>query len=101
MLKHLILLILVLCVGFSQCTTWNDPNLDNWEEGWTVNIYGDPIDCDGKPCITHKLTKPSLDSIDHVKSCGKTRPDGTFDCTYLPEGAIAVDTLAELFDDDL
>ncbi|KAI9239570.1 MAG: hypothetical protein BYD32DRAFT_434767 [Podila humilis] len=65
-MKHHSLLItlalfLTLFTTLSLADTWKDKNLDNWENGWEVNIFGEPIDsstgCNSNPCPKRKLSK--------------------------------------------
>ncbi|CAO3649759.1 unnamed protein product [Cunninghamella echinulata] len=93
--------ILVLLLFISVClgTTWNHKFLDDWDNGWDSNGYGEAIDseaaCDERPCVRYKLIKP-LHGI-HKEYCGESRNDGVFDCNYLPKDAILVNNIDEFF----
>jgi len=60
--RNMLLVILALLAGTTLAATWKNKHLENWDNGWDQNIFGEPIDvntaCDGKPCIKHKLPKP-------------------------------------------
>lgn len=95
MSKKLIVFALFVSIGMCK-TNWNDKYLDDWNNGWDVNAYGEPIDpetaCDGNPCIRRNLIKPlPVSKYDKENFC-RTHSNGIIDCNYLPEDAILVDS---------
>ncbi|KAI8599869.1 hypothetical protein EDD21DRAFT_378724 [Dissophora ornata] len=75
---------------------WTNKFLQNWDNGWDVNIFGEPLDvniaCDYKPCIRHRLTKPEIPLTRDNDFCTSSTGE-IIRCIYLPEGAILVNDL--------
>ncbi|KAF8974916.1 hypothetical protein BGZ46_009600 [Entomortierella lignicola] len=75
---------------------WKNKFLRNWDNGWDVNIDGEPLDpntaCFGRPCNKFKL-KPSFGR--RYEFC-KTSTGIEYICNNVPENAIFV----EDYDDD-
>lgn len=53
--RNVSLVLLALLGGATLTAAWTNQNLKDWDNGWDVNIFGEPIDvntaCDGKPCV--------------------------------------------------
>jgi hypothetical protein len=91
-----LLVILSLLFGLISASVWNNTLLDNWDNGWDHNTFGDPIDCDLEPCVKYDLIKPYT-QVTADNYCSPPDSDGGFFCNYLPENAILVDNIDDLY----
>ncbi|KAF8950969.1 hypothetical protein BGZ46_004226, partial [Entomortierella lignicola] len=87
---------ITLAAASTDKTIWKNKRLQDWDNGWDVNINGEPVDpnvsCFGRPCIKFKLTKPAGNR--HYDMC-KTSNGIEYICSNVPENA----TLLDNFDD--
>ncbi|KAF9577626.1 hypothetical protein BGW38_007050, partial [Lunasporangiospora selenospora] len=80
----------------SVVTAWKNENLRNWDQGWSQDIFGEPLDpktaCDGEPCIKSPLIKPMLAPIHrNSNSCRTLLSDRRVSmCDRYPKNATLV-----------
>ncbi|KAG0007536.1 hypothetical protein BGZ80_004552 [Entomortierella chlamydospora] len=52
----------ILAAASTDKSVWTNKLLQDWDNGWDVNSYGEPLDVNtawnGKPCVEFSLTKP-------------------------------------------
>ncbi|KAF9407793.1 hypothetical protein BGZ94_002556 [Podila epigama] len=95
--RNTILALLALLSSATLTLAWTNKNLQNWDKGWSQNIFGEPLDpktaCDGKPCTKFALTKPVVPRMNNRNSkfCkASATDDDAFTCNHVPNNATLV-----------
>ncbi|KAF9119108.1 hypothetical protein BG015_006425, partial [Linnemannia schmuckeri] len=54
--------LLALLASATLIAAWTDEDQQKWDNGWDVNIFGEPLDpktaCYGEPCVKYNWTIP-------------------------------------------
>ncbi|KAF9284465.1 hypothetical protein BGZ74_001717 [Mortierella antarctica] len=94
--RNTVLALLALLASLTLTVAWTNKNLQNWDKGWSHNIFGEPLDaktaCDGEPCTRYTLTKPVVPPINRsAKLCKASAIDEqAFMCNHVPENTTLV-----------